>query len=1595
MASLKYDLPLLDRDTRFSLWQVKMRAVLSQADLDDALEGFGKKDVKAWTDEEKRKDRKALSHIHLHLSNNILQEVLAEKTAAALWLKLESICMSKDLTSKMHMKMKLFTHRLQEGGSVLNHVASFKEIVADLQSMEKEKMKQMVRSEESTSNGEALATRGREEQRSSKPGNRGKSQGERGRSKSKNRNKMFCKYCKKTNHWIEDCWKVQNKEKRNGNTRFKKSEDDGKASVASSENSDNGDNGGLLRMGDNTPCEVIGIGSVKIGTHDGMTRTPTDVRHVPNMFRNLISLSTLDNKGYRKEGIVRHHTIPHTPQQNGVTERMNRTIVSKARCMLSNASMGRQFWAEAANTACHLINRSPSNAIDKKTPMESVCEVENLDEGDHVTHDDIGTQDTHILDDDSPAVVHSPVLRSTQPMAVDRPARVRKPVRRLIEECNVGFALSCAEEIDCCAEPSTYTEAMISGDREKWMFAMQEEMQSLEKNGTWDIVRLPAGKKAVRCKWIFKRREGSSPSETTRYKARLVAKGFSQIPGIDYNDVFSPVVKHSSIRALFGIVAMHNLELEQLDVKTAFLHGDLEEEIYMDQSEGFIVPDLSYAMSLVSRYMANPGKEHWNAVKWILSQSAIHLTKDQMFHERTKHIDVKYHYVREVIAEGRLKQRPSSWDTAGLLAQLQEEMSEEDKRRDFRGPEFTPVKSTSKPAYPLPPPPQLDKFRPAPVDDRRSVDTKTPSADDRWTALKNYRRARGLCQRCAEKWSRDHKCADAVQLHAVQEVLELFSISDESDPPSLASTDGCIFRFEFCLFGVTLGTLYDIPVHILIDSGSSHTFISTKIASQLSPMIVSAPEMKVQVASGHNLLCSSLIPAACWQVQTCSFIQDLRILDLSGYDMIVGLDWLEQFSPMEVHWKQKWLRIPYQGKLVRLCGLLPAIPEGSLLQIQVISASSSTSQSAVISPQVQALLDEYQHLFELPVDLPPTRECDHSIPLLPGASPVSVRPYRFPPALKDEIEKQVHEMLSNWLIHKSTSPFSSSVLLVKKKDNSWRFCVNYRQLNAITVKSKYPVPIIEELLDELHGSSWFSKLDLRSGFHQIRMSPGEEYKTAFQTHIGQFEFRVMPFGLTDAPRTFQSAMNSTLAPFLRKFVLVFFDDILIYSKTFADHLNHLKLDSWQIKLSKCEFAQRQIHYLGHVISQDGVSTNPAKIEAIISWPSPSSVKELRSFLGLAGYYRRFVRHFGVFSRPLTALLKKHALFIWTTEHDASFAALKQALCKAPVLALPDFIQPFLLETDASGSGVGAVLMQGGHPLAYVSKALGPKSQGLSTYEKEYLAILMAVQHWRQYLGHTEFIISTDQKSLLQLSEQRLHTHWQQKVFSKLLGLNYKIVYKQGTENRAADALSRKPSHTASCAAITTVSPHWLDEVLQGYTADTHAQDLIAKLLLDPMAVSSFSLSAGLLRYKGRIWIGNNPSLQTRLLQACHDSAVGGHSGFPVTYSRIKQLFAWQGLKKAVRAYAQSCLIFQKAKPDRARLPGLLQPLPVLDTAWQVISMDFVEGLPLSGRADCILVVVDCFTKYAHLCHFTILLQRQVLLSSSCTMCTASMDYQLQ
>ncbi|WVZ81560.1 hypothetical protein U9M48_028917 [Paspalum notatum var. saurae] len=851
-----------------------------------------------------------------------------------------------------------------------------------------------------------------------------------------------------------------------------------------------------------------------------------------------------------------------------------------------------------------------------------------------------------------------------------------------------------------------------------------------------------------------------------------------------------------------------------------------------------------------------------------------------------------------------LLQRASTWDTACVLAQLQEEVVVARKRSVPRRPDaYMPPRAVPAGPMPLPLPPQRDK----PVDLRQADPSRAKSAEDRWSALRAYRRACGLCIKCAEPWTKEHRCSAAVQLNALQEVLELFHIEDDPGGEdtsqdhspthlflavSVAAVTGGSSPRSMCFDGF----LQDQAVRILLDSGSSHSFLSAALVPQLVGVAPLARSLSVQVANGSVLECSFSLPSAQWVVQDVTFLTDLKVLPLSSYDMILGMDWLEAFSPMKIHWKDKWISFFYNGNTIILQGKGCVLPMGTVVQIQ-------------------QLIDEFPSLFEVPSSLPPTRSCDHSIPLITSASPVAVRPYRYAPVLKNEIEKQITEMLASGIIQPSASPFSSSVLLVKKKDNTWRFCVDYRHLNAITVKGKYPVPVIDELLDELSG---------------------EEYKTAFQTHCGQFEFRVMAFGLTGAPGTFRLAMNTTLAPCLRHFALVFFDDILIYSPTFEDHLSHLRQvfelldrDQWKVKMSKCSFALRQIGYLGHVISAQGVSTDPDKVSAIASWSSPTSAKELRSFLGLAGYYRKFVPHFGILSKPLHALLKKHAIFVWTSEQEHSFRALKYALCHTPVLALPNFDLPFAIETDACATGIGAVLLQQGHPLAYFSKALGPKSQGLSTYEKEYLAILMAVQQWRSYLQLREFIIFTDQRSLVQLTDQRLHTHWQQKVFSKLLGFQYKVVYKKGADNRVADALSRKTSHEGQCAAISVCSPQWIQEVISSYESDDTATSLIAKLSIDPTAVPHFTLEGGILRYKNRIWVGPDASLRLKLLSACHASAIGGHSGFPVTYLRMKRLFAWRGMKT------------------------------------EVVSLDFIEGLPLSSGYNCVLVVIDFFTKYGH------------------------------
>jgi hypothetical protein len=584
------------------------------------------------------------------------------------------------------------------------------------------------------------------------------------------------------------------------------------------------------------------------------------------------------------------------------------------------------------------------------------------------------------------------------------------------------------------------------------------------------------------------------------------------------------------------------------------------------------------------------------------------------------------------------------------------------------------------------------------------------------------------------------------------------------------------------------------------------------LAAQLQGVKKLNQQIKVKVAGGGILTGDSELHDCTWTCQDNTFCTSLKVLPLQCYDVILGMQWLEQMGLMTTHWAQKWFEFEWQGTKCRLQGICTnttKCDEISWAELQLLHQQDSIyhlvhvyftedeSTQKTVPHIVGMVLDTYKHVFDEPTGLPPHRKYDHTIPLLPGASPVNLRPYRYSPMQKTEIEKQVKELMAHGVIQPSSSPFASPVLLVGKKDLSWRLCVDFRHLNVLTVKNKYPLPVIDELLDELASAEWFTSLDLRSGYHQIRMAPGEEFKTAFQTHHGHFEYKVMSYGVTGGPATFQGVMNDILAPVLRKFVLVFVDDILIYSKTLQEHATHLEtvleiLQHHQLKVkkTKCTFAQKELTYLGHRISAAGVSTDSSKLAPILKWKQPTSVKELRSFLGMTGYYRKFIRGYGVISKTLTELLKKGMPYVWNADREAAFQALKQALVTAPVLALPDFAKTFVVETDSCGKGVGAVLLQDNHPLAFISKALGPRHLGLSTYEKECLAILMAIEKWRPYLQHSEFIIHTDQRSLMHLDDKRLSTPWQHKALTKLLGLSYKIVYKKGVENKVADALSR-------------------------------------------------------------------------------------------------------------------------------------------------------------------------------------------------------------
>ncbi|KAK9902948.1 hypothetical protein M0R45_001398 [Rubus argutus] len=330
-----------------------------------------------------------------------------------------------------------------------------------------------------------------------------------------------------------------------------------------------------------------------------------------------------------------------------------------------------------------------------------------------------------------------------------------------------------------------------------------------------------------------------------------------------------------------------------------------------------------------------------------------------------------------------------------------------------------------------------------------------------------------------------------------------------------------------------------------------------------------------------------------------------------------------------------------------------------------------TKSSDLLLNQIP-IVNSFEDVFEKITQLPPKREIEFSIDLEPGARPISVTPYRMAPKELKELQTQIKELLSLGFIRPSASSWGAPVLFVKKKDGSLRLCIDYRQLNKVTIKNKYPLPRIDDLFDQLRGAQIFSKIDLRSGYHQLLVKEGDIAKTAFNTRYGQYEWLVMSFGLTNAPAIFMDLMNRVFSPFLDQFIIVFIDDILIYSKTKEDHEKHLeaalqvlRAHKLYAKFEKCDFWQSQVKFLGHVVSHRGIAMDPAKIESVMEWKAPTSPTEVRSFLGLAGYYRRFIEGFSKIALPMTKLTRKNVIYIWDDNCEQAFQQLKEKLTTAP------------------------------------------------------------------------------------------------------------------------------------------------------------------------------------------------------------------------------------------------------------------------------------------------------------------------------------------
>ncbi|GKA45289.1 putative reverse transcriptase domain-containing protein [Tanacetum coccineum] len=628
---------------------------------------------------------------------------------------------------------------------------------------------------------------------------------------------------------------------------------------------------------------------------------------------------------------------------------------------------------------------------------------------------------------------------------------------------------------------------------------------------------------------------------------------------------------------------------------------------------------------------------------------------------------------------------------------------------------------------------------------------------------------------------------------------------------------------------------------VLFDSGSNKSFVNTSFSHliDINPVRLDT-SYEVELADGRVASTNTVLRGCTLNLLNHLFKIDLMPIELGTFDVVIGMDWLVNQDSVIVCGK-KVVHIPVKNKTL--------IVEGDR-----------------DFPKV--FLDDL-------LGLPPPRQVEFKIELVPGAALVARAPYRLAPSEMKELADQLQELSKKGFIRSSSSPWGAPMLFVKKKDRTFQMCIDYRELNKLTVKNRYPLPRIDDLFDQLQGSSVYSKIDLRTGYHQLRIREEDIPITAFRTRYSHYEFQVMSFGLTNAPAVFMDLMNQVCKPYLDKFVIVFIDDILIYSKSKDEHKEHLKT------------------------ILKGIHVDPAKIEAIKNWATPITPTEVRQFLGLAGYYRRFIEGFSLISKPLTKLTQKNKKYEWGKDEEEAFELFKQKLCYAPILALPEGSKDFVVYCDASLKGFGAVLMQREKVIAYASRQLRTHEENYTTHDLELGAVIFALRLWRHYLYGTKCVVYTDHKSLQYILDQKELNMRQRRWIELLIDYDCEIRYHPCKANVVADALSRKEKEPIRVRALVmTIHPNLPDQIRNAQLEAMKKKNVKAENLGRLIKQIFEVRSDGTRYFDKRIWLPRYGGFRNLIMHESHKSKYSIHPGSDKIDSKFASRF-WRSLQGAL------------------------------------------------------------------------------------------------